>query len=178
LDVSPVLRLGESVVLHSVGNGITFKRDLVSPEDVQTAVTVLADKVAGRMRHHAVKCMTIQVTIKDASFKVITRQKPIPPTFLAADLAKASLELIQAAWKIGLPIRMLTITAQKLVPAGEAVEQPSLFQPEPPPAHRKHQEELAAALDGIRAKYGPGSIAPGCVLQNDLGIGEDYGQDE
>ena len=131
------------------------------------------------MRKADVKCMTVQVTIKDTNLKVITRQKAVaPPTWLAADLSQTSMELIEASWKIGAPIRMLTITALKLVPSSEAVEQLSLFGQSEPTEDRKRRERLEKAVDGIRDKFGSRSISPGSVVQNDLGINEDYGKDE
>lgn len=179
LDDSPVLHVGESDDLHSVGNGMTFKRNLLSREDIQTAVTALSDSVAARMRRHGVKCLTVQVTIKDANLKVITRQKAAPaPTYLAADLVKTSMELIEASWKIGIPIRMLTVTAQKLVPADEAAEQLSFFGQAEASADSERREKLEKTVDGIRDKYGSRSISPGSVVKNDLGINEDYGKDE
>ena len=38
-------------------------------------VGVLADSVAGRMRRHGLLCNTVQVTIRDPSFRSISRQK-------------------------------------------------------------------------------------------------------
>jgi len=179
LDDSPVLHIGESDDLHSVGNGMTFKRNLTSRADIQTAVTALSDSVAARMRKEDVKCMTVQVTIKDTNLKVITRQKAVAsPTWLAADLSQTSIELIEASWRIGAPIRMLTIAALKLVPSSEAVEQLSLFGQSEPTEDRKRRERLEKAVDGIRDKFGSRSISPGSVVQNDLGINEDYGKDE
>lgn len=178
LDDSPVLHIGECDPLHSVGNGMTFKRNLVTPEDIRTAVISLSDVVAGRMRRHGVKCMTVQLTIKDTNLKVITRQKaPASPTFLAADIAKTSMELVESSWRVGVPIRMLTITGQKLIPADEASEQLSLFGGDRS-ADRDKRERLEKAVDRIRGKFGSRSISPGSVVRNDLGINDDYGKDE
>lgn len=176
LDADPVLETGERMPLHSVGNGRTFKRDLLTHEDIQTAVTALADKVAYRMRHARVKCSTVQVTIKDTNLKCITRQKQTSaPTWLAHDLAQEAMSLIGASWKTGAPIRMLTITAQKLVPAGEAAVQLSLF--DPGQRGNERREELERAVTSIRDRYGSRAISPGSVVKNDLGINEDYGLD-
>ena len=169
LDDSPVLEIGEEEDIHSVGNGITFSRDLVSYEDIHTSVTALSDSVASRMRRYGLKGSTVQVTIKDTKLKVITRQKPLSkPTYLASELSRAAMELIEASWKIGSPIRMLTITALKLVPEGLAVEQLSLFEEDIP--GREKRERLEKAVDGIREKFGRGSVLSGGVLGNDLGI--------
>jgi len=179
LDESPVLRADENPDIHSVGNGLTFKRNLISRDDIKTAVTFLSDSVARRMRRAGVKCMTVQVTIKDTNLKVITRQKATAaPTWLAADLARESVSLIEASWKVGVPIRMLTVTAQKLVPADEAAEQLSLFSGPAESESSEKRERLEKALDAVRDKYGSRSISPGAVMKNDLGIGDDYGRDE
>ena len=52
LDESPVARVGEGEKIKSVGNGITFSRDLVTEDDIVTAVTSLSDTVAGRLRKY------------------------------------------------------------------------------------------------------------------------------
>ena len=169
LDDSPVLETGQEEDLHSVGNGMTFSRNLVSRKDILTSVTVLSDSVAARMRRHGVKCGAVQVTIKDQDLKVITRQKPLStPSYLAADLSHAVMELIEASWKIGTPIRMLTVTALKLLPQDMAVEQISLL--EDNRESREKRERLEKTLDGIREKFGHASILPSSVLGNDLGI--------
>ncbi len=173
LDDSPVLEIGEEEDVHSVGNGITFSRDLISYEDIHTSVTALSDSVASRMRRYGLKGTTVQVTIKDTKLKVITRQKPLTkPTYLAADLSRAAMELVEASWKIGSPIRMLTITALKLIPEELAAEQLSLFEEDA--SGREKRERLEKAVDGIREKFGRGSVLPGGVLGNDLGIDEKH----
>ena len=169
LDDSAVLEAGQEDDIQSVGNGMTFSRNLLSWEDIHTSVTVLSDSVATRMRRYSVKCAAVQVTIKDPNLKVITRQKPLPlPSYLAVDLIRAVMELIQSSWKIGNPIRMLTVTALKLIPQHMAVEQLCLFNEAE--ASRERRERLERTLDNIREKFGHGSILPGSVLNNDLGI--------
>lgn len=174
LDDSPVLEIGQEEELHSVGNGMTFSRNLITWKDIHTSVTVLSDSVAARMRRHGVKGAAVQVTIKDQNLKVIARQKPLQtPSYLAADLIRAVMELVEASWKIGTPIRMLTVTALKLVPEDRAVEQISLLEDDHP--NREKRERLEKTLDNIRGKFGHSSILPSSVLGNDLGIDEKDG---
>jgi len=167
LDGSPVAGAGEHGPAKSIGNGITFRRDLTGEEDIRTGLVVLTDNVAARMRRAGVKCATVQVTIKDTALKSITRQKTVAPTCLAADLSRTCLDLIHASWPRGKPIRLLTVTAQNLMPAEEAMEQLSLFDP---PGSSKKAEQLERAVDGIRDKHGGNSIRHGSVLGSDLGI--------
>lgn len=168
-DLSPVLEAGQEEAVQSVGNGMTFSRDLVTHEDIQTCIAALSDTVAGRLRHCGMKATALQVTIKDPTLSVITRQKPLStPSYLASDLGRAAMELIGTAWKLGSPIRMLTITALRLVPQDQTAEQLSLLVD--PQIERKKRERLEKTLDIIRDRYGHDSILPGCILGNDLGI--------
>jgi DNA polymerase-4 len=170
-DASPVRHIGEEEQVKSVGNGITFKRDLVSESDIHTGVIALADSVASRLRAQNLKCRTVQVTIKDTQLKSIQRQKAPPhTTFLAAELSQTAIEIIESVWPKGKPIRLLALTAQNLVPADEAAEQLSLF--ESSERSNPKAEQLEKAMDRIRAKYGSGAVLPGAVLGNDLGIRE------
>lgn len=174
LDNSPVKNINDKREIKSVGNGMTFKRDLVGINDIRLGVTTLADSVAGRMRKYGVKCWAVQVTIRNPSFKTITRQKTLSsPTHLAKELARAAMELIQSSWNLNAPIRMLTITGLSLIPDDVPCEQLSFFQSNS--TEREKQEQLETALDAIRLKYGSNSVAFGGIINNDIGIEEpDY----
>ena len=168
-DDSPVRPAGEHREVKSVGNGMTFRRDLLGLADIRLAALALSDSVAARLRAQGLKCRTVQATIRSPDFKTITRQKPLGhASFLADDLAKAAIELVQAGWDLRAPIRMLTITAGNLVPEEEG-EQLSLFDQADPERTQK-QERLERAMDQIRQRYGHGSIARAGALGNDLGI--------
>lgn len=171
LDDSPVAAIGEGDALKSVGNGFTFKRDLVSDADIQVAVTYLSDSVATRLRKNNFKCRVVQVAIKDTNLKSITRQTTLPaPTHLSRDIADAAANLIKKNWRTGSPIRTLTITGENLVPADQAESvQLSLFD-EPAAPKSERAEKLEQALDSIRERYGSKAIIPGSILGNDLGI--------
>lgn len=174
LEDAPVRRFGEEREVKSVGNGMTFRRDLAGPEDISLALSVLADSTAARMRRHHLKCTTVQITIRSPSFHTITRQKRLSaPTSLASEIKAAALELIRASWNERAPIRMLTVTGSGIVPEDEAGEQLSLFEAGRA-ERRERQEQLESALDKIREKFGRDSLSFGSVLQNDLGIGK-YG---
>ena len=175
IDDSPVKGVTEERDIKSVGNGMTFKRDLLGISDITISVKTLAESVASRMRHNGVKCQTIQGTIRDPDFKTITRQKAlIRPTYLAKELSSAALEIIQKSWKSRSPIRMLTITGSNLVPAENFEEQISLFDDTKP----EKQENLETAIDKIRNKFGKGAISFGSAINNDLGISEPIHEDK
>lgn len=170
LDRSPVKSIYEPKEVKSVGNGLTFKRNLVGWDDIRLGVTVLADTVAARMRRSGVKCYTVQLNIRNPSFKTISRQKPLAvPTFLSKELARAAMEILADSWNPNAPIRMLTLTGTNLVPADEAPgEQLSLFE-HSRQEERKKQEKLETTLDAIREKFGKDAVSICGVLQNDIG---------
>jgi DNA polymerase-4 len=179
LDNSPVARTGETSPVKSVGNGFTFRRDLVSEDDIRVAVRSLSDSVASRLRRADMKCKTIQVAIRDNALKSITRQETLTsPTFISSEIAVAALNIIHAHWKIGNPIRTLTITGENLTPAdGSGTEQLTLFDA-PEKSNRERLEKLERAMDSIRGKLGKDAVKFGSVVGNDLGIGKIERNDE
>ena len=172
-DTEPVRPYDEPREVKSIGNSITFKRNLTGIEDIRLGVRAIADQVASRLRRHRVKCATVQVVIKDPDFRVISRQRPLKkPTHLSRDLYECALAIILDSWKITAPIRMLSITGANLVGDGEDTiqEQLSLFDPPGEREEEEKQENLETALDEIRAKFGREAVSFGSVIHNDLGI--------
>ncbi|GHV47122.1 DNA polymerase IV 1 [Clostridia bacterium] len=193
LDDSPVANKDENEAVQSVGNGLTFKRNLISESDIKTALLALSDSVARRMRKQGVKCRVVQITIKNPELKSITRQKQIAKSTNISDvLANEASQLLQTSWQIGKPIRMLTVTAQHLVSENEAeaetsdvatnFRQLSLFDlPKETQKSNKTEktfdtksdakkEKLEFALDNIREKYGVDVIERASVAKNDFGL--------
>jgi DNA polymerase-4 len=173
IDNTPVKSINEADPIKSVGNGMTFKRDLQGLSDITISVNTLSDTVASRLRKYGFKCSTLQVSIKDPDFKTISRQKALPsPTYLAKEISQQALELIKASWKLNAPIRTLTITGTNLVPAHEEMLQISLFNDCNNDDERHKQEQLETAIDKIREKFGTNAISFGSVINNCLGIDE------
>ena len=167
LDTSPVTRVGNAERIKSVGNGVTFTRDLITEDDIITAVTSLSDTVAGRLRKYGMRAYGVKVDIKDPYFKVISRQKQLfTPTNLASEISKNAIDIIHASWKKGSPIRMLTITGINLTDEFFN-EQLSLFEGDG--IRRKKGEQIERTMDEVRRKYGNSSIGFATVIDNDIG---------
>ena len=170
LDSSPVRSVYDKQDAKSIGNSITFRRNLTGRKDILAGVIALSDTVAARMRKNGVKCSTIQVVIRSPSFHNISRQTTLPsPTFLAKELAETAMQLIESSWKMENPIRMLSITGCHFVNAEDAEEQLNFFEPDKP-LHRERQEHLETAVDHIRGKFGPDAVSFGSLVNNDIGI--------
>lgn len=170
-DGSPVQRIGEERAVKSVGNAITFRRDLTKTEDVRTGVVVLSDMVAARLRKQGLYGRTVQITLKTPAMRITTRQRTLPSgTCLAKEIAEDAMSLLQSCWTPPSPIRMLTVTVQQLSnsPGGEQL---SLFERDGT-KQREKQRRLENTMDAIRRRYGGGAIRPASVLENDMGIPE------
>lgn len=164
-DSSPVDPHANDEV-KSVGNGMTFKRDLYGAKDILCGISHLSESIAVRMRKKGVKCTVVQVTIKDPDLHSIQRQEKLDsPTNLAKDITDKAMEIIRRSWNMKNPIRMLTVTGGGIVPESGA-EQISFFDEAKDPK----RENLEKALDAIRDKYGKDAVQNANIMGNDLGI--------
>ena len=152
--------------VKSVGNGMTFRRDLCGERDIMCGVSHLSESIAVRMRRKGVKCTVVQVTIKDPDLHSIQRQEKLSsPTNLARDIADKAMEIIKHNWNMKNPIRMLTVTGGGIIPEDSST-QISFFDTEKDP----RRENLEKALDKIRDKYGNDAVKSANIIDNDLGI--------
>ncbi len=168
LDDSPVNPNSDHTV-KSVGNGMTFRRDLVGLSDVTKGVLSLSEEVAYRMRKGGVKCFTVSACIKDTNLVSISRQKTLnSPTFLARDISNAAIDIISSSWNLRMPIRAITITASNLVSETAAVDQLSFINATR--YDRAKQERIETTVDRIRDRYGKKAISIAGIMKNDIGV--------
>lgn len=171
LDDSPVEKSDAKHKIKSVGNGITFKRNLESENDILTALTSLSDTVASRLRAYNLKAFGVKVDIRDQDFNDISRQKKLPsPTDLSHDLKECALNLIHSSWTSGKPIRLITLTAINLVDQDPDIQLSFFDNPDSKESATEKNESIEKAMDKIREKFGSNSIAFGQIIDNDLGI--------
>ncbi len=171
LDKTPVARYDEKEDIKSIGNGSTFRHDLVGIKDVRTALISLADTVAVRLRQNKKKALGVKVDIKDPSLKVISRQQQLDaPTNLAEVLSHTALSIINKSWDLRDPIRMLTVTAINLCPEDQA-QQLSLFATEN--SRSESGEKMERAMDDIREKFGKNAITFGRTTKSGTQPGSD-----
>ncbi|MBQ8808225.1 MAG: DNA polymerase IV [Clostridia bacterium] len=152
--------------VKSVGNGMTFRRDLCGEKDILCGISHLSESIAVRMRKKGVKCTVVQVTIKDPDLSSIQRQEKLDrPTNLAKEITHKAMEIVRHSWNMKNPIRMLTVTGSGIV-SQDSAQQISFFDEEKNSRH----ENLEKTLDAIRDKYGKDSVKNANVINNDLGI--------
>lgn len=171
LDISAVAAQDAPEEVKSVGNGITFRRDLVGNADLSTAAAYLCDEVARRLRQKGLLCTVVQVQIKGTDLKSISRQCKLErETNLAKEICSAACALVKANWPPGMPIRALTVTAERLVTGPVPCQLDLLAPPAPPPDPK--EEKLERTVDELRKKFGAGALGRGSLLGNDLGLAD------
>lgn len=169
LDDEPVKSYYAPREVKSVGNGMTFRRDLLGEEEIKAGIAALTDTVAARMRAENVKCTVVQLLIKDSGFKTMSRQRTLQrATYLQKEITETAMELVKTNWNMEAPIRMITVTGTELVPADTVYEQISLF--EMRDNLYEKQEKIEDAMAKIRGKFGSHSINFGYFGKEELGI--------
>lgn len=162
LECSPVRSRFEVEAPKSVGNGSTFQKDLTRRADVYSALSLLSDDVATRLRRLGMYAGGVSVTLRTPDFQDRSRQKRFSaPTHLMRELADGSMELLDTFWQPPNPIRMLTVTAIALTDSTSSYEQIDLLDQTAP--QREKQEKLESAMDQIRSKYGMGAVRFGAA---------------
>ena len=152
---------------------MTFRRDLFGESEVRAGLMALCDGVSARLRDEDLKCLVVQVQVKDPNLRTIQRQSTLPrATWLCQEIFETALTLVRASYGVSRPIRSLTVTAASLVPTDEIHEQLSFFEES---TEDEKQERLEGAIGNIRQKFGKGSIHLGAYESAELGIGA-YGR--
>ena len=166
LDSDPVRSVQEDPVAKSVGQGVTFPRNLVGEGEISLGISMLAEKVAARLRNKELVCTGVQISIRDPQFKNLSRQKMLDtPTCLYAEINALAWELAKGNWDMQKPVRALSVTAIGIGKKEEIAVQGSLFGESK--SHEK-AEQLEQALFALRKKYGKDSIGRAGVLHADF----------
>ena len=173
-DVEPVKECDREDEIKSVGNSVTYFRDLRKDEDVEALLLLIAESVSSRMKDYGflyARTICLTVTINDLSF--FSRMKTIEfPTNSATEFARVSMELFRKHfnWSKGL-VRGLGISVSNFTNN----EQMSFDEKY---SKLKKLEKLENAVENVRKRFGRHSVQRGVVLKEkkmeELNIREDH----
>ena len=154
LDDRPVIPDREA---KSISHETTFAADIDDGEELLAWLTELAEQVARRLRQHSLKGRTVDLKVRFADFRTITRALTLPePTNITQELLAAGRELLTTRLPAGhLPVRLLGFGVSGFDNSGQSQRQ--LFD-EP---NRERLRQLDRALDQISTRYGKTALRRG-----------------
>lgn len=169
LENDPVRPYYEEREVKSIGNSMTFRRDIKGEGEIRSGIAALSDSVARRLRKHGKKCTVVQIGIKTPDFRTIQRQCTLErATDLQKVITETAFALVKKCWDMSSPIRLLSVTAAGLIEADEDFFQYTLF--DAGDAKNDRQSKIEGTLDEIRRKYGNSAIRFGHFKDDETGI--------
>ncbi|WP_010284512.1 DNA polymerase IV [Bacillus timonensis] len=147
----------------SIGNSTTLPYDSTDEEELLGVIKRLSNSVGGRIRRKEMLSNNIQLMIRFADRKTVTRSRKLEnPIDQDVEIFQAAKHLWKKHWN-GEPIRLLGVTAQELVEKHEAFKQLDLFSYE----KEAKKEPLLKVIDELKGKYGNEIVSNGIKLPKD-----------
>ncbi len=147
----------------SISHETTFAEDIADMDVLRAWLVDLVEQVARRLRHHDLRGRTIDIKVRFADFKTISRSLTLNvPTNMTQELLDAGLELLTNRLPPRhLPVRLLGFGVNHL--DGSSRTQQHLFDQ----SDRERHRELDTVADQIAAKFGKRAIRRGAGFRQD-----------
>lgn len=140
----------------SVSSETTFHDDVCDIEALRVTLWRLSEKVARRLGRSNLACDGVQLKLKTADFKTVTRSRKLPgPTRMADDIYAAAEALLVGEADGRKVYRLIGVGAERLM-SGDHADRPDLADPD-----REKRVRVANAIDSVRAKFGDKVIGKG-----------------
>lgn len=148
-------------VAKSISHETTFDTDIVEFEALRAWLLELTEQVCRRLRRHRLQGRTVQIKIRFADFKTITRARTIgEPSNITQELWQVASELL----KKNLPSRHVGVRLLGVGVSGfEDTQQTQarLFDEDT----RQKQGQLDAVADGVKDRFGEAALRRGTDLK-------------
>ncbi len=162
-DVDPVRKYDEFEELKSIGNSITYYRDIKTDDDVYSLLILLSESVCARMKHAGFKCArTLSLVVTNDKLETTVRMtKATTPMSLSTEMAQTAFDLFKKtfSWSTAL-VRMLGITVSNFTEH----KQLALFEDE---KRKDKLVKLENVVEQMREKYGRKIINKAVILKDE-----------
>lgn len=162
-DVDPVRKYDEFEELKSIGNSITYYRDIKTDDDVYSLLILLSESVCARMKHAGFKCArTLSLVVTNDKLETTVRMtKATTPMSLSTEMAQTAFDLFKKtfSWSTAL-VRMLGITVSDFTEH----KQLALFEDE---KKKDKLVKLENVVEQMREKYGRKIINKAVILKDE-----------
>ncbi|WP_408006673.1 DNA polymerase IV [Pseudalkalibacillus sp. A8] len=153
----------------SVGTSTTLPQDIVQVDKAAKVLRELSQSLEQRLKRKKVVTTSIQITIRYANRKTITRSQTFSnPIQQKEEIFEIANKLFKEHWDER-PVRLLGITATQVIDKSSATRQLDLF------SYKEHtkDEQLFETLDRLNRKYGNRLIRRGVEKKGDVGNGSE-----
>ena len=161
-DEAEVKKYLEKDEYKSIGNSITFYRDLDNDLDVETLIILLAESVCSRMKDYGYKyARTVTLTFTDNLLHSTVRMKKLShPTNLSSEVAELAMKLFKDNFNWNLKIRLLGVsisdfTTEEQISFDEDIDK------------KERQEKLENTVENLRKRFGRSAINRAVVLRDE-----------
>jgi DNA polymerase-4 len=144
----------------SLSREVTFDQDITKPRQLMAELQRQVESVTGRLRSHGLLARTIQIKIRDARFRTVTRSRSLPvPTTSTEVVFKQARNLLQT-WlqqHSNTPVRLLGVGVSGLEePDDRGIDYDTAA-----------QKALDKTLDEIKRRYGDNKATRALALRQD-----------
>jgi DNA polymerase IV len=150
--------IGERGDPKSISHEHTFGVDTVDAAQVESTLVHLAEKVARRLREHALAARTLQLKLRYTDFTTITRAQTLAaPTQLDVDLIDEARRLLRSNWDRAQAVRLIGVH----VSGFEQQAQMNLLEG----ARSERWTQALKAADELRDRFGEAAVSLGGGLR-------------
>jgi DNA polymerase-4 len=140
----------------SIGHEETFEFDLYDHAVLRSEMVRLADAVAARLRRQGVGARTVTLKVRFDGFRTVTRSITLSGAVNTGPEIVSALDPLLSSLDLTVGVRLLGVSSSQFV---EPASQMSLLDD-----RQASAGAAAAAIDEIRARYGPAAITPGSAV--------------
>lgn len=144
----------------SLSREVTFDKDIVKPRELYSELQRQVESVAGRLRAEGLLARTIQIKIRDARFRTVTRSRSLAvPTASTQLVFKQARQLLEK-WlqeHLNTPVRLLGVGVSGL----EKPDERGIDYDSP------EQKVLDSTLDEIKRRYGENKLTHARAMRTD-----------
>lgn len=152
-------KVGARTAEKSISTEETFDRNLTNPRAIEAFFLRASHSVAARLRRLNLTAWTVQIKLRDASFKTITRSSTLTaPTDLSRTISSVAIELFRRQPMPQGGIRLAGVGAASLSGRESGVQVALDEDPRPLATER--------AMDAVNNKFGFDSLRPATLLEH------------
>ncbi|MGH9891131.1 MAG: Y-family DNA polymerase, partial [bacterium] len=146
--------------MKSMSVSETYEYDLHSPEQIDTELLRLCDRLGSRLRLANMGGRTVSVTVRYSNFETVVRQTTRATTATSAHDLFASARLLRQQFDGTRPVRLLGVALSRLDEALDSRQTTTDSDP--------RWDDVSGAIASVRQRFGDDSVGPARVV-----IGED-----